>query len=279
MNAVRFGNSSLLAALGFAAVVLMSVGAPSAQQHGYTDAQIAEGRALYQANCGRCHNNDGAGVVGVELFKQFRRATTDDDIAKLIQTGIPGTSMPSHRFSTPQALSVVAFLRSMVGATPGAAAIVTGRRSSGLAGDATRGKAIFTGKGGCATCHRAERAGGTTGPDLSEAGVIRDFGFGPIPPDPALFEQSILEPNVDITPAYRVFQVTPKNGALIRGTLLNQDTFSVQMHDEAKNLRSFLRSDLKDSGFLPSPMPSYQGRLTPQEVADVVSYLLTLKGK
>jgi mono/diheme cytochrome c family protein len=35
---------------------------------------------------------------------------------------------------------------------------------------------------------------------------------------------------------------------------------------------------LKDSGFLPSPMPSYQGRLTPQDVADVVSYLLTLKG-
>jgi len=64
----------------------------------------------------------------------------------------------------------------------------------------------------------------------------------------------------------------------VRGTLLNQDTFSVQMHDQDKNLRSFLRSDLKDAGFLPSPMPSYQGRLTPQEVADVVSYLLTLKG-
>lgn len=278
MNVMRVGKSSFLAAVCLAGAVLMSAGSPLAQQHGYTDAQIAEGRALYQANCGRCHNNDGAGVVGVELFKQFRRATTDDDIAKLIQTGIPGTSMPSHRFSTLQALSVVAFLRSMVGTTPGAAAIVTGRRSSGLAGDATRGKAIFGGKGGCTTCHRAERAGGSTGPDLSAAGVIRDFGFGPIPPDPALFEQSILEPNADITPAYRVFQVTPKSGAPIRGTLLNQDTFSVQMHDQAKNLRSFQKSDLKDHGFLPSPMPSYQGRLTPQEVADVVSYLLTLKG-
>jgi putative heme-binding domain-containing protein len=234
---------------------------------------------LYQNNCGRCHNNDGAGVVGVQLFKQIRRATTDDDVAKLIQNGIPGTSMPQHRFSTPQALSVVAFLRSMVGVTPGGVAITTGRRSSGLAGDAVRGKTIFAGKGGCAACHKAEHAGGTTGPDLSEAGVIRDFGFGPVPPDPALLEQSILEPNADITPAYRVFQVTPKTGTPIRGTLLNQDTFSVQMHDEAKNLRSFLRFDLKDAGFLPSPMPSYQGRLTAQEVADVVSYLLTLKGE
>jgi putative heme-binding domain-containing protein len=278
MNVMRLGKSSLLAAVCFAGAVLMGAGTPLAQQHGYTDAQIAEGRMLYQNNCGRCHNNDGAGVVGVELFKQFRRATTDDDIARLIQNGISGTSMPSHRFSTPQALSAVAFLRSMVGATPGAAAISTGRRSSGLSGDASRGKAIFTGKGGCTACHRAERAGGTTGPDLSEAGVIRDFGFGPIPPDPALLEQAILEPNADITPAYRVFQVTPKTGAAVRGTLLNQDTFSVQMHDQAKNLRSFLRSDLKDAAFLPSPMPSSQGSLTAQEVADVVSYLLTLKG-
>jgi len=284
MNAMRvpsfrgFRLQAEVAVGVFVAAVLFSAAVPHAQQHGYTDAQITEGRTLYQANCGRCHNNDGAGVVGVELFKQFRRATSDDDIAKLIQNGIPGTSMPSHRFSTPQALSVVAFLRSMVGVTPGAAALVTGRRSSGLTGDAGRGKTIFTGKGGCAACHKAEHVGGTTGPDLSEAGVIRDFGFGPIPPDPALLEQSILEPNADITPAYRVFQVTPKTGTQVRGTLLNQDTFSVQMHDEAKNLRSFLRTDLKDAGFLPSPMPSYRERLTTQELTDVIAYLLTLRG-
>lgn len=275
---MNIGKTLTATAGGFLAAVILGAGTSVAQQHGYAAEQIAEGRTLYQANCGRCHNNDGAGVVGVELFKQFRRATTDDDIARLIQTGIPGTSMPSHRFTTPQALSVVAFLRSMVGVTPGAVAFSTGRRSSGLAGDAARGKTIFSGKGGCAACHKAEHAGGTTGPDLSETGVIRDLGFGPIPPDPALLEQSILEPNADITPAYRVFQVTPKTGAQVRGTLLNQDTFSVQMHDQEKNLRSFLRSDLKDAGFMPSPMPSYQGRLTPQEVADVVSYLLTLKG-
>jgi putative heme-binding domain-containing protein len=274
------GQAEGIAAGGFLLALLFGASAPAAQQHGYTDAQIAEGRALYQANCGRCHNTDGAGVVGVELFKQFRRATSDDDVARLIQNGIPGTSIPSHRFSTPQALSVVAFLRSMVGVAPNAAAVagLSGRRSSGLTGDAARGKTIFSGKGGCGACHRAEGAGGTTGPDLSAIGASRDFGFGPIAPDPALLEQSILDANGDITPAYRVFQVTPKSGAQVRGSLLNQDTFSVQMHDEAKNLRSFAKSSLKDFGFLASPMPSYQGRLTPQEVADVVSYLLTLKG-
>ena len=264
---------------GLVAALMVSAGAPLAQQHGYSADQIAEGRKLYEANCGRCHNNDGAGVPGIELFKQIRRATTDDDVAKLVQAGIPGTSMPPHSFSTPQALAVVAFMRSMVGVAPASAAAVggSGARSS-TSGDPARGRAIFSGKGGCASCHRAEGAGGTSGPDLSATGAVRGSGFGASQPDPVALERSILDPNAQIAPVYRVFQVTPKTGAAVRGVLLNQDTFSVQMHDQAKNLRSFLKSDLKDHGFLPSPMPSYQDRLTPQEVADVVSYLLTLKG-
>jgi putative heme-binding domain-containing protein len=276
---MRTRETIAVAAAGFLVAVTMGAETPVAQQHGYSADQIAEGRKLYEANCGRCHNNDGAGVPGVELFKQIRRATTDDDVAKLVQAGIPGTSMPPHGFSTPQALAVVAFMRSMVGVTPASAAAVTGSAArSATAGDPARGRAIFTGKGGCGACHRAEGAGGTTGPDLSATGAVRKAGFGPIPPDPIALERAILDPNAEIAPAYRVFQVTPKTGAAVRGVLLNQDTFSVQMHDQAKNLRSFQKSDLKDHGFLPSPMPSYQGRLTPQEVADVVSYLLTLKG-
>lgn len=276
---MQTANTFAAAAGGFVAALLISSSAPLAQQHGYSADQIAEGRKLYEANCGRCHNNDGAGVPGVELFKQFRRATTDDDVAKLVQAGIPGTSMPPHSFSTPQALAVVAFMRSMVGVAPVSAAAVAGAAPrSATSGDAASGRAIFTGKGGCAACHRAEGAGGTSGPDLSATGAVRNFGFGPIPPDPIALERAILEPNAEIPPAYRAFQVTPKTGAAVRGILLNQDTFSVQMHDQAQNLRSFQKSDLKDHGFLPSPMPSYQNRLTPQEVADVISYLLTLKG-
>jgi putative heme-binding domain-containing protein len=276
-KAFAVGAGSLLTAL------VMTGGTPSAQQHSYTAQQIQDGKALYDANCGRCHNNDGAGVTGIELFKQIRRATSDDDIARLIQNGIPGTSMPPHAFSTEQALNVVAFMRSMVGVAPGASPLVTAAnpgRAGGsvLTGDPAQGKAIFTGKGGCVACHMAEGEGGTGGPNLSATGTA-GRGFGPPrPPDPAAIERSILDPSADIAPAFRMFEVTPKSGAAVRGTLLNQDTFSVQLRDDAQNLRSFLKSDLKEFTFLPSPMPSYRGRLTPQEVADVVSYLLTLKG-
>ena len=118
---MRNAKALAVAAGGFLAAVLFNSGTPLAQ-HSYTPQQVQQGKALYDANCGRCHNDDGAGVTGIELFKQIRRASSDDDVAKLIINGIPGTSMPPHTFTTEQALTVVAYMRSMVGVTPGSPA-------------------------------------------------------------------------------------------------------------------------------------------------------------
>ena len=278
---MRTYTTLALAAGVFVAALAMTSDTPSAQQHSYTPQEIEEGRKLYDANCGRCHGETGGGVAGIELFKQIRRANSDDDIARLIQAGIPGSTMPPQSFSTPQALTVVAYLRSMVGVTPAASGggATTGRGANAAAGGVPgRGKEVFAGKGGCLTCHAAEGVGGTSGPNLSAAGVGRGGRGGPHSVGPAARERSVLDPDGAIATPFRVFQVTPKTGTPVRGRLLNQDTFSVQLLDEGQNLRGFLKSDLKDSGFLPSPMPSYRSRLTPQEVADVISYLLTLKG-
>jgi hypothetical protein len=39
------------------------------------------------------------------------------------------------------------------------------------------------------------------------------------------------------------------------------------------------RSELKEFAFIDkSPMPSYRGKLTPQEMTDLVSYLVSLQG-
>ena len=42
-----------------------------------------------------------------------------------------------------------------------------------LAGDSTRGQAIFEGKGACTGCHRVSGEGSRVGPDLSEIGRLR----------------------------------------------------------------------------------------------------------
>ena len=49
------------------------------------------------------------------------------------------------------------------------------------------------------------------------------------------------------------------------------------MRDNSDKLMSYWKTDLKDFGFMPSPMPSYKDKLTPQEIADVVSYLVSLR--
>jgi putative heme-binding domain-containing protein len=273
-------------ASSFVAIVAFAVtcAAPlTAQQHSYTQTQIDEGRQLYAANCGRCHGDTGSSVTGVELFKQIRRATSDEDIAGLIQQGIPGTAMPPHRISNLQALSLVAFLRAMVNAAPVSSTASVARNPMPTLdvtrANAARGKALFTGKAGCVMCHRAEGSGGTTGPDLSAIGAPRvGIFFGGLPIDVPSLERALLDPSDDIGPAYRVYQATPKNGAPVRGRLLNQDTFSIQILDDAVGLRSFDKSELKEFRYLASPMPSYRERLSDEELADVIAYLLTLKG-
>jgi len=52
----------------------------------------------------------------------------------------------------------------------------------------------------------------------------------------------------------------------------------VQLLTDEEDLRSFQKSDLAHYGFVPSPMPSMRGRWNDQQLADVVSYLVSLRG-
>jgi putative heme-binding domain-containing protein len=153
------------------------------------------------------------------------------------------------------------------------------------AGDPARGKALFEGKGACLTCHRVNGNGSRMGPDLSEIGVVRGGGRGgpqaaPAPTSNATaLETSILDPDAEVLPANRFIRVVTKDGTTLTGRLLNQDSFTVQMLDPQGKLRSFVRSDLREATvIMKSQMPSYKGKLSTQEVADLVSYLSTLKG-
>ena len=136
------------------------------------------------------------------------------------------------------------------------------------AGDAVRGQAVYEGKGNCASCHRIKGTGSRIGPDLSEVGARR----------PEQLTTKLIDPSAEINAANRPYRVVLKNGTAVNGRLLNLDTFTVQMIDEKENLRSFVKTDLREFAFVEkSPMPSYQGKLSAQEMADVVAYLSTLR--
>ena len=156
------------------------------------------------------------------------------------------------------------------------------------AGDPARGKAIYEGKGDCASCHRINGTGGRLGPDLSEIGVPRGGGRGggkqaTPAPEPTLnlgaLETSILDPDADVALSNRLVRVVTKDGKSVTGRLLNHDNFTVQFLDPQGKLHSYMKADLKESTVLTKGlMPSYKDRLSSQEVADVVAYLATLKG-
>src|SRR5205085_8251798 len=101
---------------------------------------------LFLTNCAACHGPEGDAVPGVDLgHGKFRRASSDDELTKIIQKGIEGTAMPPSNFTNVQAGAIVAYLRDMAESTG---------RSTLSGGDAAQGKIVFEGKGACLTCHR-----------------------------------------------------------------------------------------------------------------------------
>jgi putative heme-binding domain-containing protein len=92
-------------------------------------------------------------------------------------------------------------------------------------------------------------------------------------------ERAILDPDADVAPANRFVRVVTKDGTTITGRLLNHDNFSVQLIDAQGKLRAYQRSDLREATVITkSQMPSYKDTLSVQEVADLVGYLMSLKG-
>jgi quinoprotein glucose dehydrogenase len=136
-------------------------------------------------------------------------------------------------------------------------------------GDAGNGKVLVT-SNGCLDCHRIGEAGSRVGPDLSNVGAARS---------PDQLQKAIVAPDDEVQPEHRFVRVVLKDGSTVTGRLLNQDAFSIQLLDAKEQLKSYLKSNLRDLTILTKGlMPSFKDKLTTQQVNDIVNYLATLKG-
>src|SRR5713226_5382131 len=110
-----FGKCCLVMAIVI--VFAMDRSAAGQQRAGagqYNQGDVEAGFTLYNANCITCHGANGDSIPGINLRTgQFRRIATDDDLNRLIQTGIPGTAMPPGRYNTAELGGLVAYVRSM----------------------------------------------------------------------------------------------------------------------------------------------------------------------
>ncbi len=248
-----------------AGLMLVALASPahaqSLQDHQYSSADIEAGSRLYTGQCSLCHGANGDGVTGIDLRRgQFRRSVSDEDLQRVIATGVPGAGMPAFALPPAAIGTLVAFIRA-------------GFDISGTAvkiGNPVRGQAVFAGKGVCASCHRVNGVGPRVAPDLSDIGAVRS---------PAALQRSLLNPTSGMMPINRPVRIVTRGGETVRGRRLNEDSYTVQIIDSFERLRSFTKTDLREYEVSTlSPMPSAANTLTGDEVADVIAYLLSLKG-
>lgn len=237
-----------------------SAAAPAGNQQ-YSTTSIQAGYRLYSAQCALCHGGNGDTIAGVNLARQqFRRAASDSDIRNTITNGVAAAGMPSFRLQPAELDSIVAYIRSGFDLSGAAFTI----------GDAARGKAIFDGKGGCAACHRVHGDGSRIAPDLSDIGAIRK---------PSAIQNSLLQPSMAMQPINRPVRIVTRDGRTIHGRRLNEDTSTVQLIDSNERLISLSKSDIREFEVgTTSGMPSFAGKLSNGEVADLLAYLVSLRG-
>ena len=226
-------------------------------------ADVAAGRQYFVGHCALCHGPEGEGGRGINLTAgRYRMGASDRELFRTIQKGVPESEMPGTSLSENEIWRIVAFVRRL--ATAGA--------DEKAPGDPAAGKLAYEGKGLCASCHVVgDGGGGRLGPELSEVGLRRSLKF---------LRESITNPGAYIADDFRTVTVLTRTDEPITAIKLNEDDYSIQVRDVRENLRSFLKSDLKEvKRETRSLMPAYGSTLSPAEIENVVAYLSSLRGK
>ena len=110
---------------------------------------------------------------------------------------------------------------------------------------------------------------------LRDDGKIRHVGLSNVTREHVERARKIV-PIVSVQNRYVL--LTMKDGKKISGKLLSVDTFAIQIFDSNEKLASISKDTVRDMT-MTSPMPSYRDKLTTQELSDVISYLMSLKGQ
>jgi cytochrome c oxidase cbb3-type subunit III len=220
-----------------------------------------QGGAFFRSQCASCHGADGrGGANGPDLSRGvFRHASSDEGLFRVINKGVPGTAMPGFSMNGREIWQIVAHVRSLSLSRTGAAA----------AGDAARGAAVFQ-NSACLKCHSMSGQGNLRGLDLTEVGSRL-----------AALEirQSVLDPDASVAGQYWRWEGTLQDGTEVRGRRMNEDSFSVQLVDAAGKLRTVDKSLLvKSSLNKKSAMPSFAGKISDGDLADLVAFLASKKG-
>jgi cytochrome c oxidase cbb3-type subunit III len=221
---------------------------------------LMQGKKTFASTCANCHGLDGRGGERAPNIAENPKVQrlSDSQIEHIIENGLPGTAMPAfHSLDMSDVKAVVVYLRTLQGT----------KQTAKLPGNPVRGEAIFFGKAGCAGCHIISGKGGFIASDLSayaHTHAVEQIRSAITAPAPATDRLS------------RLVTATIRGGEKVVGRIRNEDNFSLQLQTVDGTFHFITKSDLEGLEYNSQPlMPSdYSSTLSPDELNDVVSYLM-----
>ncbi|MCU1500398.1 MAG: Heme-binding protein, partial [Acidimicrobiales bacterium] len=145
------------------------------------------------------------------------------------------------------------------------------------AGDAVKGAKVFADTAGplggiCATCHAVAGKGGQIGPDLSAVAVNYKR---------ADLITSIHEPSKTIALGFEQAMIETKGGETFAGALRSDTAEALTLVGADAVPHVIKKADVKTQTHIPTSLmpPGLTNALKPQEFADLLAYLETLRGK
>jgi len=239
------------------------------------DAKVAKlGEFEFRANCAFCHGLGAhGGGRGPDLTRTPKKhGDADAEIFNTINNGVPGTAMPPNG-ATQQGVGmteeeiwqVVTYIRSVE------------KKPGTVSGDAKHGRQLFYGNAGCATCHMFDGKGGRLGPDLTGAGTARstEYLVESMRNPSRRLAQGISEAMKEFSVEYETIDVVTNDGANYKGTLLNEDSFTIQFVDMREKVHSLDKASLKSwKKSRQSLMPVYDEKALPEkDLQDLLAFL------
>ena len=222
------------------------------------------GRAEFQRICSGCHS------VSMATSQRMTQAEWAGVVSDMVSRGAQGTEDDLNRVATylganfskdkPPAGNAASEQTPAPAAQPKEAPLSEA--------ETAKAKELLKANG-CLSCHRIDQMGSYAGPYLGDIGAHRSA---------EQLRASLVSPNKEVVPENRSVRLVTGDGTTMKGRLLNQDGFSVQLIDSSGQLRSFQKSTLRDFTIVTTnPMPSYADKMNAQDLTGLVRYLCSLK--
>lgn len=240
---------------------------------------IKVGESQFRANCAFCHGLGArGGGRGPDLSRKPKKhGDSDQDLFNTINNGVPGTAMPPNG-ATQQGVGmteqeiwqVITYIRSVE------------KTGTTLTGNASHGRELFYGNAACSTCHMVQGKGGRLGPDLTGVATARSTSYleESLRNPSKRLAQGISEAMKEFSTEYETVNAETADGTKYQGTLLNEDSFTVQFLDTREQVHSFDKASLKSLQISrQSLMPAYDEKMLPEkDLQDLLAFLFQQGG-